>query len=114
MLAFVPMAQEPDIWPVVMEAIKAGRQVALLRHAHDGDNYVPCMVRDLERDLRPGQFGILQHHLIHLGQRLGHLARLFVEIGEEIGVHGVFLRLIGISNVAGAFSTLTMTKSLPC
>lgn len=59
-LAYVPMAQEPDIWPLVVEAIKAGRQVALLRHAHDGDNYVPCMVRDLERDLRTGQFGILE------------------------------------------------------
>lgn len=59
-LAFVPMAQEPDVWPVVLEALKSGREVALLRHAHDGDHYVPCMVRDVDRDLRPGQFGILE------------------------------------------------------
>ncbi len=59
-LAFVPMTKEPDISPVVVEAIRSGREVALLRHAHDGDNYVPCIVRDLERDLRPGQFGIME------------------------------------------------------
>lgn len=57
-MVYVPTAQEPDIWPVVVEALKAGRQVALLRHAHDGDHYVPCVVKDLERDLRTGQFGI--------------------------------------------------------
>jgi 5-formyltetrahydrofolate cyclo-ligase len=59
-LAYVPMTQEPDIWPLVVEAIKSGRQVALLRHAHDGDNYVPCMVRDFDRDLCPGKFGIME------------------------------------------------------
>lgn len=60
MLAFVPMEKEPDIWPVVVEAIQEGQQVALLRHAHDRDAYVPCIVRDLGRDLRPGQFGIME------------------------------------------------------
>jgi 5-formyltetrahydrofolate cyclo-ligase len=59
-LAFVPTAHEPDIWPAVIEALASGRQLALLRYSPDGDRYVPCLIRDPARDLRPGQHGILE------------------------------------------------------
>jgi 5-formyltetrahydrofolate cyclo-ligase len=60
MLAYVPMASEPDLWPLVKEALASGRKVALLRYSPDGDRYVPCVVRDVEKDLVPGQYGILE------------------------------------------------------
>ena len=60
LLAYVPMALEPDLWTVVKEALMSGRQVALLRYSPDGDRYVPCAVRDVERDLVPGHYGILE------------------------------------------------------
>jgi len=59
-LAYVPTAQEPDIWPAVTEALATGKQLALLRYLPDGDRYVPCLVRDTARDLQPGQYGILE------------------------------------------------------
>lgn len=57
-LAYVPTAWEPDVWPLVRECLAAGRPVALLRYVPDGDLYVPCHVRNLERDLQAGQYGI--------------------------------------------------------
>ncbi len=57
-MAYVPTAFEPDVWPLIQECLAAGRQVALLRYVPDGDLYVPCHVRNLERDLQVGQYGI--------------------------------------------------------
>lgn len=57
-LAFVPTPQEPDLWPAVVEALGAGKQVALLRYSPETDRYLPCQVRDVTRDLQAGQFGI--------------------------------------------------------
>jgi 5-formyltetrahydrofolate cyclo-ligase len=59
-LAYVPMAQEPDLWPSLVQAWDAGRQIALLRHSPETDHYIPCLVRDRDRDLQAGQFGILE------------------------------------------------------
>ena len=59
-LAYVPTAHEPDIWPTVNEALASGKHLALLRYSPDGDRYVPCLVRDPARDLQPGQYGILE------------------------------------------------------
>ena len=53
-------APEPDIWPTFIEALASGKQLSLLRYSPDGDRYVPCLVRDLSRDLQPGQYGILE------------------------------------------------------
>jgi 5-formyltetrahydrofolate cyclo-ligase len=59
-LTYVPTAPEPDIWPTFIEALASGKQLSLLRYSPDGDRYVPCLVRDLSRDLQPGQYGILE------------------------------------------------------
>lgn len=59
-LAYVPTAQEPDIWPAVIETLANGKQLALLRYSPDTDRYVPCLIRDPARDLHAGQYGILE------------------------------------------------------
>lgn len=59
-LAYVPTAHEPDIWPMAIEAMTLGKQLSLLRYSADGDRYVPCLIRDPSRDLQPGQYGILE------------------------------------------------------
>lgn len=59
-LAYVPMTQEPNLWPSLVQALDAGKQIALLRHSPETDLYIPCLVRDRERDLQAGQFGILE------------------------------------------------------
>lgn len=59
-LAYVPMTQEPNLWPSLAQAWDAGKQIALLRHSPEMDHYVPCLVRDRDRDLQAGQFGILE------------------------------------------------------
>lgn len=60
LLAFVPMPQEPDLWPSLAQAWDSGKQIALLRHSPEMDYYVPCLVRDPDRDLQAGKFGILE------------------------------------------------------
>lgn len=57
-LFFAPMAQEPDVWPLVGECLAAGKTVGLPRFAAGRSGYVAGQVRDLERDLRIGRFQI--------------------------------------------------------
>jgi len=59
-LCYVPILGEPDLWPLVIEALGQGRQVALPRYVSELGDYVPCLIRDAESDLAPGQFGILE------------------------------------------------------
>jgi 5-formyltetrahydrofolate cyclo-ligase len=57
-LLFAPMADEIDIWPLVTEALGAGKRVALPRYDASSDSYLACEIRDCESDLCPGYFGI--------------------------------------------------------
>jgi 5-formyltetrahydrofolate cyclo-ligase len=57
-LFFAPMAGEPDVWPLLSEALKAGKQIALPRYSREGDSYLPYRVSDLIRDVRMGHYGI--------------------------------------------------------
>lgn len=59
-LLFVPLKDEPDIWPLVEEAITGGRRVALPRFDPARQAYAACFVSDLEADLVPGKFGIAE------------------------------------------------------
>lgn len=58
MLFFAPLRTEPDIWPLLVEALRAGKTVALPRFSAPTQSYVACVVRNLETDLVTGQFGI--------------------------------------------------------
>jgi 5-formyltetrahydrofolate cyclo-ligase len=55
---YAPLPEELDIWPLVGDAIAAGKTVALPRFDDSTQRYVACEVQDLARDLREGQFGI--------------------------------------------------------
>ena len=57
-LLYVPTPSEPDLWPVVIESLDLGKQVALPRYSLDSDSYAPCLIREPARDLQPGRFGI--------------------------------------------------------
>ena len=57
-LFYVPTHNEPDLWPLAIEALSLGKSVSLLRHVADTDSYVPCLIREPSSDLLPGRFGI--------------------------------------------------------
>ncbi len=57
-LLFAPMPAEPDIWPLLAEALAAGKIAALPRYQPADKNYVACRVQDLRSEIAPGAFGI--------------------------------------------------------
>jgi 5-formyltetrahydrofolate cyclo-ligase len=57
-LLFAPMPTEPDIWPLLAEALRAGKTAALPRFHAATRNYIAARVRDLPGDVVPGHFGI--------------------------------------------------------
>ena len=57
-LFFAPLAEELDVWPLMVDALGAGKTVALPRFKPATTGYVACRIEHLERDLAPGKFGI--------------------------------------------------------
>jgi 5-formyltetrahydrofolate cyclo-ligase len=57
-LLFAPMPGEPDIWPLLAEALAAGKITALPRFNAAARNYHAARAQDLPGDIVPGHFGI--------------------------------------------------------
>ena len=57
-LLFAPMPAEPDIWPLLEEALAAGKIAALPRYHPAGKHYVAGQVQNLRREIATGAFGI--------------------------------------------------------
>ncbi len=57
-LFYFPTALEPDMLPLVANALAEGKQVALPRYVDQKDHYETRLVSDLARDLEAGQFNI--------------------------------------------------------
>jgi 5-formyltetrahydrofolate cyclo-ligase len=57
-LLFAPMPEEPDIWPLLAEALRAGKTAALPRFRPAARNYSAARVQHLPGDIVPGHFGI--------------------------------------------------------
>jgi 5-formyltetrahydrofolate cyclo-ligase len=57
-LMFAPLADEPDIWPLLGEALTAGKQVSLPSYVPGPNVYVARRIGDLVRDLVVGKFGV--------------------------------------------------------
>jgi len=57
-LGYAPLAQEPDIWPCLLEAVRAGKRVLLPRFDAAAGGYEAREVRDFEKDIVRGQYGI--------------------------------------------------------
>lgn len=55
---FAPMPEEVDIWPLVEEALREGKAVALPRHDPVADAFLPVRVCDGASDVVLGAFGI--------------------------------------------------------
>jgi 5-formyltetrahydrofolate cyclo-ligase len=57
-LLFAPMQAEPDVWPLLAEALAARKIAALPRFNPAGKNYVAGRVQNLESEIVSGKFGI--------------------------------------------------------
>jgi 5-formyltetrahydrofolate cyclo-ligase len=57
-LFFAPLEDELDVWPLMTEALTAGKAAALPRFDAKAGGYLACHVHNLAGDLRTGQFGI--------------------------------------------------------
>jgi 5-formyltetrahydrofolate cyclo-ligase len=57
-LFFAPLPDELDIWPLLGDALAAGKNVALPRFSRVAKAYAAARVQNLEADIQRGQFGI--------------------------------------------------------
>src|ERR1035437_5052682 len=57
-LFFAPLPDELDIWPLLGDALAAGKEVALSRFSRVAKTYTAARVQNLEADIQRGQFGI--------------------------------------------------------
>jgi 5-formyltetrahydrofolate cyclo-ligase len=57
-LFYAPLPGELDIWPLFPDALVAGKEIFLPRFDPDTKTYLACCVKQPEKDLGTGQFGI--------------------------------------------------------
>ena len=57
-LFYAPLPEELDVWPLVEEALTAGKLVALPRFTANTQRYTTCGISDLDSEVLSGQFGI--------------------------------------------------------
>ena len=86
-LFFAPLPGEPDVWPLLGEALALGKEVALPRFAASAPRYEAGQVLDPVTDVERGHFGIREP--------LGRCARFALDRLELILVPGVAFDLRG-------------------
>ena len=57
-LFFASLPEELDVWPLLTEALAAGKKVALPRFVAETRTYEACAIQNPEADLQVGHFGI--------------------------------------------------------
>ena len=57
-LFFAPLPEELDVWPLLTEALSAGKRVALPRFVAENRSYEACQIEDVKSDVQTGHFGI--------------------------------------------------------
>ncbi|MGD0086006.1 MAG: 5-formyltetrahydrofolate cyclo-ligase [Verrucomicrobiota bacterium] len=57
-LFFAPLPDEVDVWPLLAEALAAGKTAALPRFDSENNDYLACHVQNPQTEVGPGQFGI--------------------------------------------------------
>ena len=57
-LFFAPLPGEVDIWPLLDDALAAGKIVAIPRFDAEASGYVGCRIQTLADDLQTGRYGI--------------------------------------------------------
>ncbi len=61
-LFYAPLPEELDVWPLLADALTAGKTVALPHFDSAVNHYSACQIQDLARDLKTGRFGIREPH----------------------------------------------------
>jgi len=84
---FAPLPEEADIGPLLSEALRLGKLVALPRYSKSDDGYLPYRVVDLDQDLQPGHFGIREPSRACPPFTLDHLDLTLVP-GVGFGLNG--------------------------
>jgi len=59
-LLFFPLLDEPDIQPLMAQALASGKTITLPRHEAPNDEYTACQVLNPGIELRSGRFGVLE------------------------------------------------------
>lgn len=59
-LFYAAMTGEVDLWPLLKDALAAGKQVALPSYEASTDQYFACQIVDFHRDLCRGHVGIIE------------------------------------------------------
>ena len=57
-LYFAPLADEPDVWPLLVQSLAENKIVALPCFQTKDDSYEPRRISDLTRDLLRGKFSV--------------------------------------------------------
>jgi len=57
-LFYAPLPEELDLWPLVSEALSAGKRVALPRFDKETGTYAPSLIENPHRDVVIGKLGI--------------------------------------------------------
>src|ERR1043166_6231390 len=58
LLLFAPLAEELDVWPLLADALHAGKTLALPSFSTTSAQYGACQITDLAIDLKTGKFDI--------------------------------------------------------
>jgi|SRR5882672_1004981 len=86
-LFYAPATNELDIWPLLTEALAAGKTVALPRFIAEKSLYAASQIHEPARDLRPGHFDIQEP--------AGHCAPIEIYRLDFILVPGIAFDLHG-------------------
>lgn len=57
-LFYAPMPEELNVWPLLLEALCAGKRALLPRFVAETCGYEACQILDPDRDVKAGHFGI--------------------------------------------------------
>lgn len=57
-LMFYPLSDEPDIVPLLAQALSSGKSISLPRYDSSSGVYEAALIRNLTEDLVPGRFGV--------------------------------------------------------
>lgn len=86
-LFFASLPKEPDLWPLLKEALAANKMVALPCFDADNQRYHPRRVKDIHVEILSGQFGIREPAPTCIAMPLDDLDLVFVP-GVAFDMHG--------------------------
>jgi 5-formyltetrahydrofolate cyclo-ligase len=86
-LFYAPMPEELDVWPLLVEALSAGKEVFLPRFVVETRAYEACQILDPEADVQVGQFRIREPGM-HCAQPCSRRVDLILVPGLAFDLRG--------------------------